>query len=300
MATDSISQPTGIKFTTQYPNLRLHSRGANGDTPCDRLLRANDRPGVKIFFKKEEKPNLYRHIPEFELSIAIHKALPEFTPRIYRTVEQDGKTIGQIMRRVDGITLAEAIGTCLLPDGIELQIKDAMSRLHSSGFVYNDLSVWNTLLEADCEGRTHVFLIDFGLSDKSTDLRLLKGDADNLKAIANLIAMCRQRHRDVDNTREAIYKGLSKAKEDVHGRHTVPGRYIDADDAFLTVRRELKRGGKARESFERLMKLSSRRLYDLLIILLRLEASKLQRGFSYRPTKIAGDLLEYWTQRIYR
>ena len=262
-------------------------KDADVDAPCGRLLRTNCRPGVKIFFKRSGWSS------EVELSIAIHKALPEYTPRIYRTVEQDGRTIGHIMRRIDGITLAEAIGTGVLPDGIELQLKDAMSRLHSSGFVYMDLSVWNTLLEASGDGRLHVFLIDFGLSERSTAGWKQEEDRDKLKTILSLVKMSRQRHGDVDNLREAIYRGLSKAKDAAQ-----PANRIDADDAFLTVRRELKGSQKARESFERLMKLSKGALYELLVVLLWLDASKLQRGFSYRPNKIAGCLLEYWDKRI--
>lgn len=292
MATDSIPQPAlKPKFTTQYPNLYRHSKEANGSTQCDRLLRSNDRPGVKIFFKKSGGSS------EAELSIAIHRSLPECTPHIYRTVEQDGKAIGHIIRRIEGITLAEAVGTGVLPDGIEPQLNEAMDRLHSSGFVYMDFSVWNTLLEADGDGRPHIILIDFGLSEKSTEALYQRKDNEDLKEVLSLIKMCRKRRGDVDNLREAIYNGLSEAKEalPLPTRHD---RQIDADDAFLNVRRELKRSKKARESFERLMRLSKGTLFDLLVILLWLDASKLQRGFSYNPRKISGDLIKDWDKKI--
>lgn len=134
-------------------------------------LWQNRKVVVKTRFPKKYRPEkldcairTYRTVHEPQLMSEAKKAgVP--TPMIYQV---DLKNTAIIMEFVEGRQVKQLLGTLSATqrEALCVSIGELIGKLHQHGVIHGDLTTSNMILN----GKDKVFLVDFGLGEKNTEL----------------------------------------------------------------------------------------------------------------------------------
>ncbi len=166
----------------------------------------------------------YRTIHEPQLMIEAKKAgVP--TPTVFQ-VDVENATI--VMEFVEGKQLKQSLGA-LSPEEREdicCIIGESVGKLHHRGLVHGDLTTSNMILDSD--GR--IFLVDFGLGEKNSELEARGVDLHLLKR-----ALQSTHYKFVEECFQGIVKGYTSVVGEAEAKGVLAkireierrGRYID-------------------------------------------------------------------------